>query len=446
MAKSESKTRKTTRSRSSSSKAKSRSPSRSRTSSRSRTRKSTTNRKKAPLLSVIGVLVALLLGYLAYEGYIELPEDFQLPEVGEIGELLEGGELPGLAEVTEEEEGVPPAEPAASRQTSTGTIEVFFTTPWLIYPDERDQRTPPPFLPKLLADLDAARSSIEVVTFDYNLESVADALIRAQERGVVVRLGLDHENLEKPEMSAWAGRLEEAGIPIAWEDTTAFQHSKFLIIDEALVWTGSWNISENGTYRNNNNLLRLTIPAIVENYAAEFSQMMGGEFGRGKLSLAPHPLIQVDALTIENYFSPQDGIEEHLVHHLSQAQERIRFLAFSYTSDPIAEAMLERHRAGVVVQGVFERRNAHGTGAEFERLQENGAEVLEDGNCYTMHHKVIIIDDETVITGSYNFSKRAEEDNDENVVIIQDPMIAGQFVEEFERVYAQSQNPIPCGR
>jgi phosphatidylserine/phosphatidylglycerophosphate/cardiolipin synthase-like enzyme len=437
MAKSESKTRKTTRSRSSSSKAK----------SRSRTRKSTTNRKKAPLLSVIGVLVALLLGYLAYEGYIELPEDFQLPEVGELGELLEGGELPGLAEVTEEEEeGAPPPEPAASRQTSTGTIEVFFTTPWLVYPDERDQRTPPPFLPKLLADLDAARSSIEVVTFDYNLESVADALIRAQERGVMVRLGLDRENLEKPEMSAWAGRLEEADIPIAWEETTAFQHSKFLIIDEALVWTGSWNISENGTYRNNNNLLRLTIPAIVENYAAEFSQMMEGEFGRGKLSLAPHPLIQVDALTIENYFSPQDGIEEHLVHHLSQAQERIRFLAFSYTSDPIAEAMLERHQAGVVVQGVFERRNAHGTGAEFERLQENGVEVLEDGNCYTMHHKVIIIDDETVITGSYNFSKRAEEDNDENVVIIQDPMIAGQFVEEFERVYAQAQNPIPCGR
>ncbi|NJN65793.1 MAG: DUF1669 domain-containing protein [Chloroflexaceae bacterium] len=427
MAKSDAKNQKSTRSRP---KAKPRATSgtSSRPRSRSRSQSGPPTRKRPPILSVIGVLVALLIGYLAYEGYIELPEDFELPE------------LPGLAQAPS------PAAPAESRQTSTGAVEVFFTTPWLVYPDEPDRRTPPPFEQRIIADLDAAQNSIDVVTFDYNLGSVADALIRAHERGVVVRLGLDRENLEKPEMSAWAGRLEEAGVPIAWEETNAFQHSKFLVIDHALVWTGSWNISENCTYRNNNNLLRLTIPAIAENYAAEFSQMIAGEFGRGKQSLAPHPLVQADALTIENYFSPQDGIEEHIVHSLGQAQQSIRFLAFSYTSDPIAEAMLERYQAGVMVRGVFESRNAHGTGAEFERLQEAGMDVLEDGNCYTMHHKVIIIDDATVITGSYNFSKRAEEDNDENVIILQDPAIASQFGEEFERVYAQAENPPQCGR
>jgi phosphatidylserine/phosphatidylglycerophosphate/cardiolipin synthase-like enzyme len=61
-----------------------------------------------------------------------------------------------------------------------------------------------------------------------------------------------------------------------------------------------------------------------------------------------------------------------------------------------------------------------------------------------MHHKIIIIDNQTVLTGSYNFTGSAERDNDENLVIIDDPVIVGQYVEEFERVYAQAQNPSRC--
>lgn len=377
--------------------------------------------------TLLGFVLMLAVGFLVREGYIELPEDLELPA---------GIEIPGLET----------AATPAPREVSGGSIQVFFTTPWLVYPDVPEQRTPPPFEQTLIADIDAAQASVDVATFDYNLMSVAEALVRAQQRGVRVRLALDRENLEKPEMARWAGQLEGAGIPIAWEETNAFQHSKFVIVDGGLVWTGSWNISENGTYRNNNNVLRLAVPALAENYTAEFEQMFGGEFGRGKQSLSPNPVIQLDTIPIENYFSPQDGIAEHIVAEVQQAERRIRFLAFSYTSDPIAEAMLERYEAGVPVQGVFENRNAGGIGAEYDRLKEAGADVWEDGNCYTMHHKVIIVDDETVITGSYNFSARAEDTNDENVVIFTDPVLAGHFVEEFQRVYAQAQQPTRCGR
>jgi phosphatidylserine/phosphatidylglycerophosphate/cardiolipin synthase-like enzyme len=394
----------------------------------SRRPSSSRSKRKAPSIwTVIGVLLLLVLGYLAKEGYID--PDLIPFEIEDIVELEDG-----------------PAPPPMPQQSS-GAMQVFFTTPYLVYPDEPAKRVPPPFEQQMLADIDAAQRSVDVAAFEYNLESVADALLRAKARGVVVRLALDRENLEDPEEAAWAGEMEEAGIPISWEDSTAFLHSKFAIIDEAIVWMGSWNFTNNGTYRNNNNLVRFTVPAIVENYAAEFLQMFQqGFFGNDKSSLNPNPVVDVDGITVESYFSPQDGVEEHILARLANAQERIRFLTFSYTSDPVGELMVERQAAGVVVQGVFENRNARGIGSEFERLQEAGVDVHVDGNCYTMHHKVIIIDDKTVITGSYNFTRRAEDTNDENLIIIDDADIARMYVQEFERVYDQARNPTRCGR
>jgi phosphatidylserine/phosphatidylglycerophosphate/cardiolipin synthase-like enzyme len=356
-----------------------------------------------------------------------------------------GISIPGISPTPTPEAPLSRSRDRPAITTDAAAIEVFFTTPWLVYPDEPEQRTPPPHERALLADIADADNSIDVALFEYNLESLADALIGAHARGVAVRLALDRENLEDPEEAHWAGRIEEAGIPIAWQDTTAFLHSKFFIIDGRIVWTGSWNASQNGTYRNNNNLLRLRVPALVENYAAEFAQMVGGSFGNQKEAGTPNPVVLLEEMRIENYFSPREEVSARLVERLQAAQHSIRFMAFSFTSDPIAQAMVERHAAGVAVQGVFENRSASGIGAEFERLDEAGAEVWRDGNCYTMHHKVIIIDEATVITGSYNFTARAEDTNDENLLIIDSPEIAAYYLDEFARVLEQARNPTRCG-
>jgi phosphatidylserine/phosphatidylglycerophosphate/cardiolipin synthase-like enzyme len=61
-----------------------------------------------------------------------------------------------------------------------------------------------------------------------------------------------------------------------------------------------------------------------------------------------------------------------------------------------------------------------------------------------MHHKVMILDQRVVITGSYNFTRRAEEVNDENLLIIEDPGLARAFAEEFTRVYRQARVPTRC--
>jgi len=336
------------------------------------------------------------------------------------------------------------ATPAARVEGPEGTISVFFTTPSLVYPDVARNRIPPPHERALLADVDAARRSVDVALYEYNLDSVADALVRATRRGVRVRAALDRENLQKPAMARWAGRIETAGATVTWERSEAFMHSKFVIVDERVVWTGSWNATTNDTYRNNNNLLRITAPAIVANYRAEFANFAADRFGAAKGIATPNPRASLGAASVATFFTPRDPATGPIVAQIERARRSVEFLAFSFTTDAVADAMIRRHAAGVAVRGVIERRNATGSGSEFARLQAAGVAVHADGNCYTMHHKVIIVDGRVVIAGSYNFTGRAEQVNDENMLIVDDPALARAYQQEFERVYAQALAPLRC--
>jgi phosphatidylserine/phosphatidylglycerophosphate/cardiolipin synthase-like enzyme len=106
--------------------------------------------------------------------------------------------------------------------------------------------------------------------------------------------------------------------------------------------------------------------------------------------------------------------------------------------------MIQRYQAGVDVKGVIENRGAS-NGALVPLFCAN-VPVLVDGNKYTMHHKVIVIDESIVITGSFNFTKSADNENDDNVIVIHSPVLAQLYLQEFDRVnsIAQPPNGIPC--
>lgn len=109
-------------------------------------------------------------------------------------------------------------------------------------------------------------------------------------------------------------------------------------------------------------------------------------------------------------------------------------MAFSFTSSEISEAMIKKFKAGIDVKGIFEKRGAYTKYSQFIKMKLEGMPVQVDGNRYNMHHKVIVIDNNCVITGSYNFSKNASLRNDENILIIKHPDIARQYIEEFNRL------------
>ncbi len=131
---------------------------------------------------------------------------------------------------------------------------------------------------------------------------------------------------------------------------------------------------------------------------------------------------------------------EHILTAINSAQKSVYFLAYSFTSDELAQALIERAQAGVKVEGVFDEDQYHSNeGTELDRLKSAGLDVRLDSNPRLMHHKVIIIDDQVVITGSYNFSYNAEHNNDENTLIIHNQALAGQYLAEFQKIYQLAQ-------
>ena len=97
--------------------------------------------------------------------------------------------------------------------------------------------------------------------------------------------------------------------------------------------------------------------------------------------------------------------------------------------------MIARARAGIEVRGMLECSQVSNPGNEVDRLRQAGIEVRLDSNPQTMHHKVIIIDEAIIITGSYSFSSNAEEHNDENVLVLYDVAVSAEYLLEFNRIF-----------
>jgi len=291
----------------------------------------------------------------------------------------------------------------------------------------------------LAASIDSARLSLDVAIYSLSLREVANALLRARDRGVAVRVVMESDNRERSVPQA----LIEGGIPVLGDRREGLMHDKFIVIDRSEVWTGSLNYTVSGAYTDNNNLVHIRSVKVAENYTTEFEEMYTDDlFGPDSIAATPNPSVTVDGLRVETYFSPDDGVAARLLELLQGAQESIYFLAFSFTSDDLAQVMRGRADAGVAVSGVMEDAQVKSNqGTEFDLFVQSGLDVRRDGNSGQMHHKFIVIDRSIVITGSYNFTAAAEDRNDENLVVLFSPEIAELFLAEFERVFDAAQQP-----
>jgi phosphatidylserine/phosphatidylglycerophosphate/cardiolipin synthase-like enzyme len=328
--------------------------------------------------------------------------------------------------------------PAAVHEEYAGTGEyydVYFTNPVIPF----DGVVTGGVDRHLVALIDAAETSVDAAMFEFNLQSVADALIRAHERGVAVRVVYDDEHTQDdPQI----GQLQAAGIPTTPDGRSAFMHDKFFVFDGGTVWTGSTNITENGVYRNNNNAIVIRSPAVAANYQSEFEEMFGGAFGPSSPPGVPNPTVEIGAARVDTLFGPEDPVIDRLIAIVNGAQTSIRFMAFSFTEDALGEAMRGRAAAGVDVAGVFETRGANTEYSECPPMLAAGLDVRLDGNPRVLHHKVIVVDDQIVAVGSFNFSDNAAESNDENLLIIYDPSVAILYRQEFDRRQAEARPPV----
>jgi phosphatidylserine/phosphatidylglycerophosphate/cardiolipin synthase-like enzyme len=309
---------------------------------------------------------------------------------------------------------------------------IYFTQP--TSPIARSYRGGPD--ETLAAAIDQARVSVDAAVYDLNLWSVRDALVSAHRRGVTVRMVTESDNMDEQEIQD----LKDAGIEVLGDRHEGLMHDKFVVIDRNEVWTGSMNFTTGGGYLDNNNLMRIRSSKLAEAYIQEFEQMfVNDRFGSEKLPSTANTSITINGSLIEVSFSPEDGTLEHILNAISQAHESIYFLAYSFTSDALSQALIDKAKAGVTVRGIFDKdQYRSNSGTEYDNLRNAGIAVYLDANPQLMHHKVIIIDQQVVITGSYNFSNNAEHNNDENTLIIHNQDIAAQFLAEFQLIYEQA--------
>ncbi len=138
------------------------------------------------------------------------------------------------------------------------------------------------------------------------------------------------------------------------------------------------------------------------------------------------------------YFSPQGGCTAAVVNALNGARETVLVQAYTFTSAPIAKALVDAHKRGVNVQVILdksERTEKYSRAAFFKNA---GIPTFIDDKHAIAHNKVMVIDGRVVITGSFNFTREAEESNAENLLVIRDSSMAEKYADNWREHLAHS--------
>ena len=139
------------------------------------------------------------------------------------------------------------------------------------------------------------------------------------------------------------------------------------------------------------------------------------------------PATAQDTPILKVYFSPRRGCTVAVIRELANAKTTIFVQAYSFTSAPIAKALVDAHKRGVKVEVILDRSQRTDKYSSSTFFFNKGISLRIDAQHAIAHNKVMVIDGETVITGSFNFTRAAEEKNAENLLVIRDKNLAERY-------------------
>lgn len=361
-------------------------------------------------------------------------------------------------------------------------VDVYFNAPGASLANAADAQTDD----VLVQTIDQARTTIDLCVYGLSRRTIIEALIRAHERGVQLRMVGDARS-----MGGYVGGyvdLDRLNIPMQVGNQNNIMHNKFFIIDGHRVFVGTGNITSNSFDRDNNNWVIIDSPAVAADFTAEFEQMFEGRFGPAKQRLANGEEYTVGDAQVEVRFSPQEDALGRLLQAIGEADESLRFFIFAFTKDQVGSAIIAKHHEfqqynaccdpaadssgvdclGVLceepyrrrfVQGVIDQSQLHSNGPyhELYRLVSQGVDIVLDGNDSNgqagdyqagggrQHDKTMVIDagraDGMVVTGSFNWSSSATQANDETLLVIHSERLGAHYGEHFDFLYAMGRRP-----
>ncbi|MFC1727925.1 phospholipase D-like domain-containing protein [Nanoarchaeota archaeon] len=263
--------------------------------------------------------------------------------------------------------------------------------------------------------INSAQERVHCAFYDLDLENLIDSLNKST---VDKKLVMDNVNFINFSFSKkdWSYGL---------------MHNKFCVIDD-ITWTGSFNPTVRGNTVNNNNVVVFHSKNIADAFEEEFNELWNKEFRKGEKN---NKEFEVNNKPVEILFCPDDWCASRVILTLNKAKSSIHFMTFSFTHEKIADLLIKKKGQGLIVKGVMEK-SQNSKYSRYDELLAAGVDVKLDSNKANMHHKVFIIDEEIVITGSFNPTMGGDTRNDENLVIIYDKEIAKNYINEFNLLYS----------
>ncbi len=351
---------------------------------------------------------------------------------------------------------------------STDSLAVFFLA--------QDEQTSAEVMARLTSFIAAARESLDFALYDLRLDdSLKTQLLTAlQERaaaGVRIRICYDgdkpfHPNLAQGQDPAPAGTgafVQSLGF--RWRRIAGMKlmHHKFIVRDARAVWTGSLNLTNDAFTLMENNVVQIDSSALAAPYLRDFEQLWEKENFEesGEIATVSVPLIfDGQPATARVMFSPGCGLEidAEIARRVHAAQHRVRICSLLINSGTLISALTDLLHAGrVAVDGIYDRTQMADVYRQWENVPQNhwkipalhdviarAGLVGKNSTPYTptgrhdfMHNKILLVD-ETVITGSYNFSRSAQF-NAENILFIESAALAetySAYIDHLMQKYA----------
>lgn len=313
--------------------------------------------------------------------------------------------------------------------------------------------------------IDGAKKYLDVAVQELESRPIADALLRARQRGVRVKIVLEQDYLRasriqkfpyEPTGSNEDNRLIQnallrANIDLKLDYNTSIFHQKFIVRDRVSLLTGSTNFTPTGTHKNLNHVIILHDRSVAKLYTKEFREIQQGHFGKLNEGHDPTPAdVTVSDVPVRVLFAPDHNPEMEIMKQMLKARKRIDFAIFTFSkSSGIDDTMMAMLDLGVPVRGAYDAHQGGQKWAAINPLKKKGADlfaVRSGGGVGKLHHKLMVLDGQVVIGGSFNYTGPANRVNDENIIILGDletssaakrkaqKRIAGYALAEIDRI------------
>jgi hypothetical protein len=323
--------------------------------------------------------------------------------------------------------------------------EINPAAPYRIYFTQGDsgETAPDGLEAVILKDITAAQSSVEVATPGLDVPRLADALVAAQGRGVQVRVLEDAASQETPAVTTVTEQLRAAGIEVVLREAPGALGGAFLVVDQSLVWAGSWDLSQQGLEWDDAVVLRWDIPQMAINFHTEFEEMfVDGAYGPVSPADTPHKYLAI-VVPSDNagraasiYLTPEDDFFSQVLQIIAGVKGEIIFLTEDIDDIRLGDRLVaESGRTDIALWGVVGKSGSDSP--IVSEIRANEAGVVDYGGSGVLRESVIVVDGETVCFFSQPLLGTGLDQNDGYVIVIADADVGAIMQREFGRLARQ---------